>query len=118
MEQIDKLLECAICMGQLKCPKVLVCQHSFCFEPCLKGLSKASYPRTWTKTIQIECPLCRQKFDFNSVHEIPDDIKSNNLLEFRKNNSKPVQSTAHALNANGQHGDTFLLIVFLYAYMY
>ena len=115
MEQFDKLLECSICLGQLKCPKVLGCQHSFCFEPCLKGLSKAS----WAKTIQIECPLCRQKFDFNSVHEIPNDIKSNNLLEIRKNNSRPVQSTAHALNVNtnGQHGDTFYLL-FSYTLIY
>ena len=38
MEQFDQLLTCPICLDRYKNPKLLPCQHSFCFDPCMEGL--------------------------------------------------------------------------------
>ena len=41
-EGIEKILECPICLEQIKNPKMLPCQHSFCLKNCLENLVDGS----------------------------------------------------------------------------
>ena len=53
---MNKLLECSICLERFKKPKMLPCQHNFCMEPCLIGL-------TDYENDEVQCPLCRETYD-------------------------------------------------------
>ncbi|XP_071804580.1 uncharacterized protein [Asterias amurensis] len=48
-------LECPICSGRFKQPKLLECSHSFCLE-CLQQLRQNS-----PSTTRLSCPVCRQE---------------------------------------------------------
>ena len=48
-EELDKGLECTMCLNFLCAPRTLPCGHSFC-EPCVLS---------WLRTGQRICPLCR-----------------------------------------------------------
>ena len=52
-ENLEKELECAVCLEQFKDPKVLPCLHSFC-KICLEGLV-CRERKTW----KLNCPSCR-----------------------------------------------------------
>ena len=52
-QNLAKELECAVCLGQYKEPKVLPCLHSYC-KKCLEGLLKKQGVE-W----RINCPSCR-----------------------------------------------------------
>ena len=51
-ENLEKELECAVCLEQFKDPKVLPCLHSFC-KICLEGLVDKG--NAW----KLNCPSCR-----------------------------------------------------------
>ena len=73
---LKSLVNCAICLSDLKKPKSLACLHTFCAS-CLKGFVKQSTRRHSRKC--IECPLCRDK---TSLPERGvDGLKSNFYLE-------------------------------------
>uniref|UniRef100_A0A4W3H667 RING finger protein nhl-1-like n=2 Tax=Callorhinchus milii TaxID=7868 RepID=A0A4W3H667_CALMI len=55
---IEQLLTCPVCLDRYKRPKLLPCQHTFCQEPCLKGLVNEVNRK-------VKCPECR------AVHKIP-----------------------------------------------
>ena len=57
-EEVDKLLECVICLEEIKQPKMLQCPHSFCFDPCLKNLAK--WAQKSSLKYALECPVCRK----------------------------------------------------------
>ena len=59
-ENLEKELECAVCLEQFKDPKVLPCLHSFC-KICLEGLvgRKGS---VW----ELNCPSCRISVEVSS----------------------------------------------------
>ena len=61
-QDVDKLLECSVCLEQIKQPKMLTCQHTFCLDPCLIGLVKRSNSKR--KKYTVECPICREKCSF------------------------------------------------------
>ena len=82
-QDFDKLLECSICLEQIKSPKMLPCQHSFCLEPCLENFFKSNPLERGMHT--VKCPLCRQSSRYFFVTEIPDDLKLKTLLEIRIN---------------------------------
>ena len=83
-QDFDKLLECSICLEQIKSPKMLPCQHSFCLEPCLESLFQSNRdPLEGMNT--VECPLCRQSSRYFFATDIPDDLKLKTLLEIRIN---------------------------------
>ncbi len=48
-EEVDKGLECTMCLSFLCRPRTLSCGHSFC-EPCIIS---------WLRTGNLICPLCR-----------------------------------------------------------
>ena len=79
-EGIEKILECPICLEQIKNPKMLPCQHSFCLKNCLENLVDGS---SSTKNPVLICPLCREIFDvpINGVSGFPNNYILQNLLE-------------------------------------
>ena len=84
-QDFDKLLECSICLEQIKSPKMLPCQHSFCLEPCLKNFFQSNRDPLERRMHTVKCPLCRQSSRYFFVTEIPDDLKLKTLLEIRIN---------------------------------
>ncbi|XP_071804521.1 uncharacterized protein [Asterias amurensis] len=64
-------LECPICSGRFKQPKLLECSHSFCLE-CLQQLRQNS-----PSTTRLSCPVCRQETLINGNGI--DDLKTNFL---------------------------------------
>ena len=79
-EGIEKILECPICLEQIKNPKMLPCQHSFCLKNCLENLVDGS---SSTKNPLLMCPLCREIYDvpINGVSGFPNNYILQNLLE-------------------------------------
>ncbi|XP_071804797.1 uncharacterized protein [Asterias amurensis] len=70
LEQISQdHLECPICSGRFKQPKLLECSHSFCLE-CLQQLRKNS-----PSTTRLPCPVCTQETLINKNGI--DDLKTN-----------------------------------------
>ncbi|XP_071804769.1 uncharacterized protein [Asterias amurensis] len=70
LEQISQdHLECPICSGRFKQPKLLECSHSFCLE-CLQQLRKNS-----PSTTRLPCPVCTQETLINENGI--DDLKTN-----------------------------------------
>uniref|UniRef100_A0A0K0DD24 RING-type domain-containing protein n=1 Tax=Angiostrongylus cantonensis TaxID=6313 RepID=A0A0K0DD24_ANGCA len=59
LEKIEQLLTCPICLDRYKQPRLLPCQHTFCY-PCLE-----SYADSLHRT--LKCPECRAE------HTIPYD---------------------------------------------
>ena len=71
-DSIAKLLECPICLEKFKSPRMLPCQHSFCVEPCLKGIADLTRK-------SVHCAICRK------IHNLPQEgvsgIPKNLLLQ-------------------------------------
>lgn len=78
-EQVDDLLECAICTEVMKSPKVLPCTHSFCLE-CLQQYINNKDPKQRTNT----CPICRSPFRASKMMSLPDNLLAKKFLEFRE----------------------------------
>ncbi|GMS91526.1 hypothetical protein PENTCL1PPCAC_13701, partial [Pristionchus entomophagus] len=57
LEKIEQLLTCPICLDRYKMPKLLPCQHTFCF-PCLESCAESAGRL-------LKCPECRAE------HSIP-----------------------------------------------
>ena len=87
---VDKLLECPICLEQLKQPKMLKCQHTFCFDPCLQKMAKMIRKK---KKYQIECAICREKCAVEELSDFADNLYVKNLLEIRNNPPKSQNTT-------------------------
>ena len=105
---VDKLLECPICLEQLKRPKMLKCQHTFCFDPCLQKMAKIIARK---KKYQLECAICREKCAVEELSDFADNLYLKNLLEIRNNPPKPIPNDDEK---NGLVGKKFLLrILFL-----
>ena len=94
-EDLDKLLECPVCLEQFKQPKVLKCQHSFCLDPCLKKMAK---PRQGSSRYKywVECAICRQKCTVADLNNLSDNLSLKNLIEIRKNGPNPAKNVEEA----------------------
>ncbi|XP_071803849.1 uncharacterized protein [Asterias amurensis] len=70
-------LECPICSGRFKQPKLLECSHSFCIE-CLQQLRQNSQ-----STTRLSCPVCRQEtlLKENGIDGLKTDFKTMSLIE-------------------------------------
>ena len=108
-QDVDKLLECPVCLEQIKRPKMLPCQHTFCRDPCLFQMIEKKTTRA--KKLTIECPICRENCllgrkidgrdmitDLNvwksrALDELPDNLNLKNLLEIRKSQPKLDEAT-------------------------
>ena len=107
-EDLDKLLECPVCLDQIKEPKMLMCQHSFCSKPCLQKMieekEKTSGPRSAriiTKFFQVKCAICRKIHRYNSLSDIPVNLQIQNMLEIRQ---KRVKSSDDSRAMDGTYG--------------
>ena len=56
---IAQVLECPICYNKMKKPKILPCQHTFCWK-CLKKIAD-------TTAQKISCAICRSLHDLPSI---------------------------------------------------
>ena len=59
--KMEEHLTCAICLEQLKDPKVLPCLHFYCHE-CIVKLNKTG--------INITCPECRMPVEVRDLHKL------------------------------------------------
>ena len=75
-ENIEKLVECAICFNTIETPKMLPCQHTFCLNPCLKSM--VDVPKA-----KIKCAICRRevKLPGDGLQNLPSNILLSNLIE-------------------------------------
>ena len=89
-EEVDKLLECVICLEEIKQPKMLQCPHSFCLDPCLKNLAKERNSEFLTK-YALECPICRKESFEDKLENLPDNLYLKNLTEIRQKQPKPEE---------------------------
>ena len=80
-DDVDKLLECPVCLDQIKQPKMLRCQHSFCLDPCLQNMVVTEFANGRKK---IKCAICRKSYVVDSLDNIPDNLQMKNLLEIRQ----------------------------------
>ena len=86
---VDELLECSVCLEQFKEPKMLNCQHSFCFEPCLKNMVETTMIRRNSGRMReqkyIQCAICRKRSVVQDLNNFSDNLYLKKLLEIRKN---------------------------------
>ena len=94
-EDLDKFLECPICLEQIKQPKMLPCQHSFCMKPCLESMIKEDrfVPAKGKTRFLVTCPI----YDYDhgrisALSTIPDNLQMKNLLDIRQ---KPQNEAIH-----------------------
>ena len=83
--KLEKILECPICLEEIKDPKMLPCQHSFCMEDCLKSLMVDSN----SVRKEIICPICRKKCSVPRKG-FPNNYTLQNLLELTSEEPKVV----------------------------
>ena len=89
--EVDKLLECSVCLEEFKQPKMLKCQHSFCLNPCLKNMAKII--NILGKRYLVECAICRQKcFVEEDLNNFPDFLLLKNLIQIRRNQPEPTEN--------------------------
>ena len=85
-EEVDKMLECAICFEEIKQPKMLQCPHSFCLDPCLKNLAEIN---TQGKKYSLVCPVCRKTCSVDDLNDLLDNYHLKSLIEIRQKQPKP-----------------------------
>ena len=107
-QDVDKLLECPVCLEQIKRPKMLPCQHTFCRDTCLFQMIEKKTAKA--KKLTIECPICRETcllggkigrrdiadlnvWKLRALDELPDNLNLKNLLEIRKSQPKVDEAT-------------------------
>ena len=88
-ENVDKLLECPICLERIKKPKMLNCQHSFCSD-CLKNIAQ----KHGTSSYSLECAVCGKKCKFEHLKKIPENLHLKNLLDIK---SAEEQNKTHEM---------------------
>lgn len=75
MKQLESLLTCPICLDRYRNPKLLPCQHTFCFE-CLEGCEDIVRR-------QVKCPECRGEhhIPFKGLDHFPNNLTLQKFLE-------------------------------------
>ncbi|XP_072181932.1 tripartite motif containing 13-like [Diadema setosum] len=77
---LEQLLQCPICHGKLKDPKLLsACGHTFCKE-CLSGLINH---HAGEGSATMECPLCRKRMSVSRtrVDNLLTNFIANGIME-------------------------------------
>ena len=94
-DDLDKFLECSVCLEQIKQPKMLKCQHSFCLDPCLRNMVVTVYENGKRR---VKCALCRKNYVITSLDNIPDNLQMKNLLEIRQKSVNDGTYFSHLYN--------------------
>jgi hypothetical protein len=78
-ERLEEIVQCSICLDRIQNPKVLPCQHSFCLDPCLRGIAAAHEGRNGF----LRCPECRaeHQIPYYGVDDFPTNLTLAHLLE-------------------------------------
>ena len=76
--KLEQEVTCAICLDQLKDPKLLPCHHSFC-KTCLERHQRS---REQQRDILL-CPVCKKVIPLSSsgIDALPIDFKYKNLVD-------------------------------------
>ena len=105
-QDVDKLLECSVCLEQIKQPKMLPCQHTFCLDPCLIQITEKDNSKR--NKFTVGCPICRKKCSLgagsdsidsiifwktHALNKLPDNLHLKNLLDIRKSQAKSDETT-------------------------
>ena len=74
---INRMLECPICQEHFSEPRVLPCQHTFCFQ-CLEKIREHQ-----STTESIPCPVCRAShhLSIGGIEDLPKNIFAGNLID-------------------------------------
>eukprot|EP00057_Strongylocentrotus_purpuratus_P007719 XP_011662193.1 PREDICTED: uncharacterized protein LOC105437373 [Strongylocentrotus purpuratus] len=89
-------VKCAICLEQLKKPRLLICFHSFC-EKCLEKY----YKEEQSSIGKIACPLCDEETILNDagILGLRHDFRAMTLIErLEKEKPKQQQKTEKVIN--------------------
>ena len=79
--ELEKLLECSVCMDTFTDPLCLPCMHTFCAK-CIKEYVQKSQTEG-NETSEFNCPTCRCRVDIpeGGVERLPKHLFFNNLKE-------------------------------------
>ena len=81
-----KLLECSVCLGTIRMPKTLKCDHSFC-KNCLADILKSKLLKDDVlqapkDPMHIDCPNCKEESEtFSSLGDLKTHFLINQLLD-------------------------------------
>ncbi|XP_011556566.3 RING finger protein nhl-1 [Plutella xylostella] len=82
---IEELIQCSLCLEDLHNPKMLPCQHTFCFA-CLTVYSSDLHV--------FDCPTCRTRIQVTSpsfIDSLPSNLYIDSLLNLVKNRGSDSQ---------------------------
>ena len=79
--ELEKLLECSICLDTFTDPLCLPCMHTFCAQCIKEYIQKSQTEENETK--EFNCPTCRYRVDIpeGGVERLPKHLFVNNLKE-------------------------------------
>ena len=98
--ELEKVLECSICLDTFTDPLCLPCMHTFCAK-CIKEYIQKSLTEE-NETKGFNCPTCRYRVDIpeGGVERLPKHLFVNNLKEVITLTSKS-ESKCDFCNAKG-----------------
>ena len=87
--ELNKLLECSICLRTFSKPLCLPCMHTFCCD-CIKEYVE-KLQRDGSEASEFNCPTCRCRVDIpeGGVEKLPRHLFVNNLKEVIASTTKP-----------------------------
>lgn len=105
IREMEKILECAICMDSLKNPKMLQCQHSFCAE-CLFKMYEKGY--NLDRSHKITCPFCRITYPIkgpwigcltyeNFIAQLPNNFMALSVMDVKEKLYSKMMSAKKSL---------------------
>ena len=103
LHEVEKLLNCAVCLDLFTEPKSLPCLHSFC-EKCLGNLSLLPQGGGYV----LSCPVCRSQVQLpeDGVAGFPSTFHLNDLLELRQQLKKLSEAKSIVCESCEKHDST------------
>ena len=103
-DEVDKLLECSVCLEQFKEPKMLKCFHSFCLDPCLRNMAKPQAKHnpfaSTREKYSVVCAICRVRSSVDDLNNFPNNLCLKDLIQIRNNQPQPDG----IVNGTGKNG--------------
>ena len=89
LSELNKLLECSICLRTFSKPLCLPCMHTFCCD-CIKEYVE-NLQKDGSEGSEFNCPTCRCRIDIpeGGVEKLPRHLFVNNLKEVIASTTKP-----------------------------